>query len=175
MNTNWGYKWRPSHATLCTDTFSGHEAFEAYETRAMANYLANGTTWLPEPEPQPGSGEPTEEVLIVGKEPTPAPAPGKRRVRAFVDLHSYGQLCESPRSALILIPCRTKKGLRCNTCQIHSLTPVMFPFAYSCDDFPPDAEMLMEAGLGVAKTMKNHGGQGYLAGQACDLTYRYVI
>lgn len=48
----------------------------------------------------------------------------------------------------------------------------MFPYAYSCDDFPPDAEMLMEAGLGVAKAMKKSGGQAYQAGQACDLTYR---
>ena len=40
----------------------------------MANYLANGTNWCPD-----GSGEPPVEG---------------RRVRAFVDLHSYGQLCE---------------------------------------------------------------------------------
>jgi len=50
---------------------------------------------------------------------------------------------------------------------------VMFPFAHSCDDFPPDAEMLMEAGLGVAKAMRTHHGEDYQAGQACDLTYRY--
>ena len=50
----------------------------------------------------------------------------------------------------------------------------MFPFAYSCDDFPPDAEMLMEAGLGVAKAMRMGHGEGYQAGQACDLTYRFV-
>lgn len=49
---------------------------------------------------------------------------------------------------------------------------VMFPFAHSCDDFPPDAEMLMEAGLGVAKAMRTRQGEGYQAGQACDLTYR---
>ena len=48
----------------------------------------------------------------------------------------------------------------------------MFPFAYSCDDFPPDAEMLMEAGLGVANAMRMGHGEGYQAGQACDLTYR---
>ena len=48
----------------------------------------------------------------------------------------------------------------------------MFPFAHSCDDFPPDAEMLMEAGLGVAKAMRRQQGEGYQAGQACDLTYR---
>lgn len=50
---------------------------------------------------------------------------------------------------------------------------VMFPFAHSCDDFPPDAEMLMEAGLGVAKAMRTHRGEAYQAGQACELTYRY--
>ena len=48
----------------------------------------------------------------------------------------------------------------------------MFPFAHSCDDFPPDAEMLMEAGLGVAKAMRAKSGETYQAGQACDLTYR---
>jgi extracellular matrix protein 14 len=48
----------------------------------------------------------------------------------------------------------------------------MFPFAYSCEDFPADAENLMEAGLGVAKAMRTHGGEGYQSGQACDLTYR---
>lgn len=49
---------------------------------------------------------------------------------------------------------------------------VMFPFAHSCDDFPPDAEVLMEAGLGVAKAMRTVHGEGYQSGQACDLTYR---
>ena len=51
---------------------------------------------------------------------------------------------------------------------------VMFPFAYSCDDFPPDAEMLEEAALGVGKAMRTRHGDGYQAGQACDLTYRSV-
>lgn len=50
----------------------------------------------------------------------------------------------------------------------------MFPFAHSCDDFPPDAEMLMEAGLGVAKAMRTIHGEAYQSGQACDLTYRCV-
>ncbi|WVQ75021.1 hypothetical protein IAR50_004630 [Cryptococcus sp. DSM 104548] len=48
----------------------------------------------------------------------------------------------------------------------------MFPFAHSCDDFPVDAEMLMEAGMGVAKAIRTTHGQGYETGQACDLTYR---
>ena len=48
----------------------------------------------------------------------------------------------------------------------------MFPFAHSCSDFPPDAETLMEAGLGVAKAMRGRHGQPYQAGQACDLTFR---
>jgi extracellular matrix protein 14 len=51
----------------------------------------------------------------------------------------------------------------------------MFPFAYSCDDFPPDAEMLEEAALGVGKAMRTRHGEGYQAGQACDLTYRYGL
>jgi hypothetical protein len=55
------------------------------------------------------------------------------------------------------------------------LTIVMFPFAYSCDDFPPDAEMLEEAALGVGKAMRTRHGEGYQAGQACDLTYRSVV
>jgi extracellular matrix protein 14 len=54
------------------------------------------------------------------------------------------------------------------------LIVVMFPFAYSCDDFPPDAEMLEEAALGVGKAMRTRHGEGYQAGQACDLTYRSV-
>lgn len=45
----------------------------------------------------------------------------------------------------------------------------MFPYAYSCSDFPGDAETLMEAGLGVAKAMRNKHGTVYQAGQACDL------
>ena len=50
----------------------------------------------------------------------------------------------------------------------------MYPFAYSCDAFPPDAEMLLEAGLGVAKAMRGDHGETYQSGQACELTYRYV-
>ncbi|WVF68441.1 hypothetical protein IAT40_003207 [Kwoniella sp. CBS 6097] len=111
LNSNWGYKWRPSkHSSPCSETFPGREAFEAYETKAVSDYLL-------------------------------AAESRGNRVRAFVDLHSYGQL-------------------------------FMFPFAHSCDDFPPDAEMLMEAGLGVAKAMRTRQGEGYEAGQACDLTYR---
>ncbi|ODN78617.1 hypothetical protein L202_04216 [Cryptococcus amylolentus CBS 6039] len=48
----------------------------------------------------------------------------------------------------------------------------MFPYAHSCDDFPVDAEMLMEAGMGVAKAIRTTHGQAYETGQACDLTYR---
>ncbi|KAL7425007.1 hypothetical protein Q5752_000694 [Cryptotrichosporon argae] len=66
---------------------------------------------------------------------------GERRVTAFVDMHSYGQL-------------------------------FMFPFAHSCDEFPVDAEMLMEAGLGVVKAMRHQHDEEYEAGQACDLTLR---
>ncbi|OCF34286.1 hypothetical protein I316_03799 [Kwoniella heveanensis BCC8398] len=111
LNSNWGYKWRPSkHSSPCSETFPGREAFEAYETKAVSDYLA-------------------------------AAESRGNKVRAFIDLHSYGQL-------------------------------FMFPFAHSCDDFPPDAEMLMEAGLGVAKAMRTRQGEGYEAGQACDLTYR---
>ena len=54
--------------------YQGSEAFEAYETRAVANYLANGTEWK-------GDKHKSEKV---------------RKVRAFIDLHSYGQLCMSP-------------------------------------------------------------------------------
>ncbi|WWC92737.1 uncharacterized protein L201_007696 [Kwoniella dendrophila CBS 6074] len=110
LNANWGYKWRSSRSTPCSEGYGGKEAFEAYETKAMSEYLSSA-------------------------------AERGNRVRAFIDLHSYGQL-------------------------------FMFPFAHSCDDFPPDAEMLMEAGLGVAKAMRTKQGQGYEAGQACDLTYR---
>ncbi|WWC95761.1 hypothetical protein V866_002627 [Kwoniella sp. B9012] len=110
LNSNWGYKWRSSKSTACSEGYAGREAFEAYETKAMSEYLSSA-------------------------------AERGNRVRAFVDLHSYGQL-------------------------------FMFPFAHSCDDFPPDAEMLMEAGLGVAKAMRTKQGEGYEAGQACDLTYR---
>ena len=46
---------------------------------------------------------------------------------------------------------------------------VMFPYSYSCSDFPKDAEILMEAGLGVAKAIKSIHGTTYQAGQACDL------
>ena len=48
----------------------------------------------------------------------------------------------------------------------------MFPFAYSCDEFPVDGEMLMEASLGVAKAMRDTDGESYMTGQACGLTYR---
>lgn len=46
---------------------------------------------------------------------------------------------------------------------------VMFPYSYSCSDFPKDAETLMEAALGVAKSVKGIHGTSYQAGQACDL------
>jgi extracellular matrix protein 14 len=45
----------------------------------------------------------------------------------------------------------------------------MFPYSYSCEDFPKDAETLMEAALGVAKSVKGIHGTTYQAGQACDL------
>lgn len=128
MNTNWGYKWTGSRVSPCSDNFPGTEAFQSVEAKAMSDYLTNGTVLDDEDDWFKG-------------EPTPAPNPGRRRVRAFVDLHSYGQL-------------------------------FMFPFAYSCDDFPPDAEMLEEAALGVGKAMRTRHGEGYQAGQACDLTYR---
>jgi len=48
----------------------------------MSEYLTNGTIL-----------DDDEDDYFKG-EPTPAPNPGRRRVRAFVDLHSYGQLCE---------------------------------------------------------------------------------
>lgn len=77
LNSNWGYKWRPGRSTsACSDSYPGKTAFEAFETRAMANYLANGTTWCPDCSD-----------IDEGKREG-------RRVRAFVDLHSYGQLCE---------------------------------------------------------------------------------
>lgn len=108
----------------------------------MAHYLQNGTAW-------------TRDMI---SEPIPTEKKEKaagRRVRAFVDLHSYGQLCQSA-------------PLVCDAAD----PAVMFPFAHSCDDFPYDAEMLMEAGLGVAKAMRTRDGQEYQAGQACDMTYR---
>ncbi|RSH93418.1 putative metallocarboxypeptidase ecm14 [Saitozyma podzolica] len=114
LNSNWGYKWRaPRSTTPCSDSYPGDHAFEAVETRAMADYLANGST-----------GTTTE-----------------RKVRAFIDLHSYGQL-------------------------------FMFPYAHSCADIPADAEMLMEAGLGVIKSIRTVHGETYQSGQACDLTFR---
>lgn len=45
----------------------------------------------------------------------------------------------------------------------------MFPYSYSCSEFPGDAETLMEAGLGVANTIKRVQGTVYQTGQACDL------
>ncbi|KAL1406576.1 hypothetical protein Q8F55_008282 [Vanrija albida] len=115
LNSNWGHKFKAGR-TACSDSYAGREPFESLETKAMAYYLINGTI-------------------------TDTP-PRDHKVRAFVDLHSYGQL-------------------------------FMFPYAYSCADFPPDAENLMEAGLGVAKAMRQaQNGEGYQTGQACDLTFR---
>jgi extracellular matrix protein 14 len=48
----------------------------------------------------------------------------------------------------------------------------MFPYAHSCADIPADAEMLMEAGLGVIKSIRTVHGETYQSGQACDLTFR---
>lgn len=45
----------------------------------------------------------------------------------------------------------------------------MFPYSYSCSDFPKDAETLMEAALGVSKAVKGIHGTTYQVGQACDL------
>ncbi|BEJ13788.1 hypothetical protein CspHIS471_0309620 [Cutaneotrichosporon sp. HIS471] len=100
---------------VCSESYSGQRPFEAPETTAMANYIVNGT----------------------------ADAPRKRMPRAFIDLHSYGQL-------------------------------FMFPYSFSCNVFPPDAENLMEAGIGVAKAIRMIGGPGYQTGQACQSTLRFA-
>jgi extracellular matrix protein 14 len=50
-----------AYTNPCSSSYPGAQAFEAVETKAIADYLA--TT--------------------------------KDQVRAFVDVHSYGQLCES--------------------------------------------------------------------------------
>lgn len=60
MNSNWGYQWAPSlTSNPCSESYPGAEAFEAVETKAVADYL---------------TGTPND-------------------VRAFIDVHSYGQLC----------------------------------------------------------------------------------
>jgi extracellular matrix protein 14 len=60
MNSNWGYQWAPSlFSNPCSESYPGAEAFEAVETKAVADYL---------------TGSPNN-------------------VRAFIDVHSYGQLC----------------------------------------------------------------------------------
>ncbi|KJE00765.1 carboxypeptidase A4 [Cryptococcus gattii NT-10] len=111
LNSNWAYKWKKEKKEKpCKEGYRGKAAFEAYETKAVGEWLAKG-------------------------------AERGTRVRAFIDLHSYGQL-------------------------------FMFPFAHSCSEFPVDAEMLMEAGLGVAKAIRTAHGETYETGQACDLTYR---
>ena len=78
LNSNWGYKWRPSKsANPCSENFPGEEAFQAPETSAMATYISNGSA----------------DGLS-----------GGAKVRSFVDLHSYGQLCEchiSPFSVIV--------------------------------------------------------------------------
>ncbi len=50
----------------------------------------------------------------------------------------------------------------------------MFPYSFSCNVFPPDAENLMEAGIGVAKAIRMIGGPGYQTGQACQSTLRFA-
>ncbi|WVN86868.1 uncharacterized protein L203_102042 [Cryptococcus depauperatus CBS 7841] len=111
LNANWGYDWTgQNEPSPCKDNYPGNEAFEAWETKAVGEWLARG-----------------EERGL--------------KVIGFVDLHSYGQL-------------------------------FMFPFAHSCKDFPEDAEMLMEAGLGVVKAIRMTHGETYETGQACDLTFR---
>jgi hypothetical protein len=82
MNTNWGYKWTGSRVSPCSDNYPGTEAFQSVEAKAMSEYLTNGTALEDDDEEDWFKGE-----------PTPSPNPGRRRVRAFVDLHSYGQLC----------------------------------------------------------------------------------
>lgn len=67
LNSNWGYKFKAGR-TACSDAYAGRAAFEGLETKAMAYYLINGTL-------------------------TDTP-PRDHKVRAFVDLHSYGQLCK---------------------------------------------------------------------------------
>ena len=83
LNANWGYKWRaPQHNNPCAETYSGKAAFEAYETRAMADYLlaSNGRSPLYDRH---------DSIVPSGT------APRRKSTRAFIDLHSYGQLCES--------------------------------------------------------------------------------
>jgi extracellular matrix protein 14 len=82
-----------------------------------------------------------------------------RDVRAFIDVHSYGQLCKRFTPA----KCFIRQSLTSQS------SIVMFPYSYSCRDFPGDAETLMEAGLGVARALRNVHGTVYQSGQACDL------
>lgn len=65
LNSNWAYKWKKEKKEKpCNEGYRGKAAFEAYETKAVGEWLAKG-------------------------------AERGTRVRAFIDLHSYGQLCKS--------------------------------------------------------------------------------
>lgn len=48
----------------------------------------------------------------------------------------------------------------------------MFPFSYSCDHFPPDAEDLSEALAGATKALKAQHGTEYQTGEVCELVFR---
>lgn len=74
LNSNWAYKWKKEKKEKpCQEGYRGKAAFEAYETKAVGEWLAKG-------------------------------AERGTRVRAFVDLHSYGQLCKYFPAAHVLNP-----------------------------------------------------------------------
>lgn len=49
---------------------------------------------------------------------------------------------------------------------------VTYPFSYSCDEIPADAEDLIEAALGAARANHQVHGTQMITGAACELLYR---
>jgi len=44
----------------------------------------------------------------------------------------------------------------------------LYPYSYSCDDFPPDLENLEELAIGLSKAIRVRHGEHYQVSSACD-------
>ncbi len=88
-------------------------------------------------------------------------------IRLLVDLRSYGQMSMScfHFDSILSYPSLTVDCM---------ILVVMYPYSFSCDFDPPNAEDLIEAALGASKASKSVHGTSMTTGAACEMLYRYV-
>lgn len=88
-------------------------------------------------------------------------------IRLLIDLRSYGQM-SMPSFPFDSISSHSSLTFHC------MVLTVMYPYSFSCDFNPPNAEDLIEAALGAFKASKSVHGIPMTTGAACEVLYRYV-